>query len=236
MVNKRYFFVTAQFLMAAAFFLLATQSARAQVTDSGTVTMSGSVAAAFRISSGGAATVTGATVTGDAFNTRPLAVTLAFGDVGPANTNSIVSATVPVQIRSNAAYKVVAQMTSNTFDSADTDAIQATDVGFGITNLRAAGDGAGLTTTAVSGSTIAATIAHDPVSEVVTSGLRASFPSTLSSVSASTQVLSGPRLTKASQENKANNGLLFDTKIAIVPQYFSTGNFSATVTLTISAP
>lgn len=233
---KKFLFATAQVSMAVALVLLITQSTRAQSTDAGTVSMSGSVAAAFRMSSGGAATVSGVTVTGDTFNTRPLAVTLTFGDVGPANTNSIVYATVPVQIRSNAAYKVVGQMTANTFNAGDTEAIHATDVGFGVLNLRAAGDGAGLTATAVSGSTIAVAVAHDPVSEVVTSGLRASYPSTLNSVSASTQVLSGPRLTKASQENKTNNGLLFDTKFAIVPQYFSTGSFSATLTLTISAP
>src|SRR5437660_10609088 len=63
----------------------------------------------FDISSGGQPTITGATggsVTGSSSVLNDLTVTINFGEISPANTNSIVYVVVPIGVRSTQAYQV----------------------------------------------------------------------------------------------------------------------------------
>src|ERR1043165_1154586 len=100
-------------------------------------------AQALDISSGGQPTITGAvggSVTGSALVTDDLIVTVNFGEVSPLNTNSIVKITIPIALRSNQPYQVAVSVTGLT--NANAQALQASDVGLGIQNMRVLG-GAG---------------------------------------------------------------------------------------------
>ena len=100
-------------------------------------------AQALDISSGGQPTITGAvggSVTGTSDVTTDLVVTINFGEVSPLNTNSIVKVTVPFALRSNQPYQVSVSMSG--LNNANGEAVQASDIGFGIANPRLLG-GAG---------------------------------------------------------------------------------------------
>src|SRR5215470_5217715 len=100
-------------------------------------------AQALDISSGGQPTITGAvngSVTGSANVTNDLVVTINFGEVSPLNTNSIVKVVVPIALRSNQPYQVAVSMSG--LSNANAQALQASDIGFGIQNPRLLG-GAG---------------------------------------------------------------------------------------------
>ena len=95
---------------------------------------------ALDISSGGAPTITGAvsgSVTGSSSVQTDLAVVIDFGEISPSNTNNIVKVVVPIAVRSNQAYKVVATITGGT--NVDPQAMQRADIGFGVNNWRAMG-------------------------------------------------------------------------------------------------
>ena len=105
------------FLMVL-FFLVATQTASAQALD---------------ISSGGQPTITGAvngSVTGSASVQNDLVVTINFGEVSPLNPNAIVKVMVPIALRSNQPYQVAVSVSG--LANANSEALQASDVGFGI--------------------------------------------------------------------------------------------------------
>src|SRR5687767_4961598 len=99
-------------------------------------------AQAFDVSSGGQPTITGAlngSVTGSASLQNDLVVNINFGEVSPSNLNSIVKVIVPIGIRSRDAYQVTVTMSG--FTNANPEALQASDIGFGIQNLRVMGGG-----------------------------------------------------------------------------------------------
>src|SRR5712691_4146937 len=76
-------------------------------STTGTVSMSATVSKFVEINSGGAVTLTGNSgggVTTDGTLNSPLAVVVNLGELGPSNTNSFVTANVPLKLRSNAAY------------------------------------------------------------------------------------------------------------------------------------
>src|SRR5918994_4033663 len=100
-------------------------------------------AQALDISSGGQPTITGAvngTVTGSASVLNDLVVTVNFGEVSPLNTSGIVKVIVPIALRSNQPYQVSVSFSGLT--NANVQALQQTDVGFGLQNIRRLG-GAG---------------------------------------------------------------------------------------------
>jgi len=104
-------------------------------------------AQALDISSGGLPTITGSlngSVIGSADVRNDLVVTINFGEVSPLNTNSIVKVVVPIAIRSNQPYQVAVSMSG--LSNANPQALQSSDVGFGVQNLRLLG-GAGKTCT-----------------------------------------------------------------------------------------
>jgi hypothetical protein len=193
-------------------------------------------AQALDISSGGQPTITGAvsgSVTGSADVRNDLVVTINFGEVSPVNTNSIVKVVVPIAVRSNQPYQVAVSMSG--LSNANSEAIQASDVGFGLQNMRLLG-GAGKICTQ-SNHIIRSPFNNDPAnSATIGSNGRVSYPSSLSSLSGSTTILSGPQLSKNNSSiRQQSDGYVFDAIFTLTPQFFAAGVSSATLIFTIAA-
>lgn len=193
-------------------------------------------AQALDISSGGQPTISGAlngSVSGTADVRTNLAVTINFGEVSPLNANSIVKVTVPIALRSNQPYQVAVSMSG--LNNANAEAVQASDVGFGIQNMRLLG-GAGKICTQ-SSHVVRSPFNNDPAnSATVGSNGRVSYPSTLGNLSGSTLVLSGPQLSKNNSSiRQQSDGYVFDAIFTLTPQFFATGVSSATLIFTISS-
>jgi hypothetical protein len=192
-------------------------------------------AQALDISSGGLPTITGAvngSVTGNVNVTGDLVVTVNFGEVSPLNTNSVVKVVVPIALRSNQPYQVAVSFSGLT--NANAEALQATDVGFGLQNLRLLG-GAGQICTQ-STHLIRSPFSNDPANAAtIGSSGRVSYPSSLANLSGSTVILSGPELSKNnSSKRQQSDGWTFDAVFALTPQFFVAGVSSATLIFTIS--
>ena len=123
-------------------------AANAQTTT-GTVNLSGTVSKFVEINSGGAVTLSGNSgggVTTDGTANNPLAVVVNLGELGPSNTASFVTASVPLKLRSNAAY--VMSLAATVASSGSTaNKIGAADVGFGLGAVTRAGVGVNTTGT-----------------------------------------------------------------------------------------
>src|SRR4051794_9150452 len=105
MPRKTFLHIITRLLLLTTFFVIAGFTCFAQSTT-GTVTMSATVSKFVEINSGGAVTLTGNSgggVTTDGVTNSPLAVSINLGELGPSNTNSFVTAQVPLKLRSNAA-------------------------------------------------------------------------------------------------------------------------------------
>jgi hypothetical protein len=192
-------------------------------------------AQALDISSGGQPTITGAvngSVTGSISVTNDLVVTIDFGEVSPLNTNSIVKVTVPIALRSNQPYQVSVSATG--VNNANPQALQSSDIGFGLQNPRLLG-GAGKICTQ-STHIVQSPFNNDPATSatVGTSG-RVTYPSSLANLSASTLLLTGPILSKNnSSKRQQSDGWVFDAIFTITPQYFVAGSASATLVFSIA--
>lgn len=207
-------------LLTIPIFLAVAQTAFAQALD---------------ISSGGQPTITGAvsgSVTGSASVTNDLVVTINFGEVSPLNPNAIVKVVVPIGIRSNQPYQV--SVTMSGLNNANAQAIQASDVGFGLQNMRLLG-GAGQTCNQ-STHIIRSPFNNDPAnSATVGSNGRVAYSSSLANVSGSTVILSGPELSKNnSSKRQQSDGYVFDAIFTLTPQFFAAGVSSATLVFSIS--
>jgi hypothetical protein len=192
-------------------------------------------AQALDISSGGLPTITGSvngSVTGTANVTGDLVVTINFGEVSPLNTNSVVKVVVPIALRSNQPYQVAVSMSGLT--NANSEALQASDVGFGLQNPRLLG-GAGQICNQ-STHIIRSPFNNDPAnSATIAASGRVSYPSSFASLSGSTVILSGPELSKNnSPKRQQSDGWVFDAVFALTPQVFVSGVSSATLIFTIS--
>ena len=192
-------------------------------------------AQALDISSGGLPTITGAvngSVTGNASVQNDLVVTVNFGEVSPLNTNAIVKVIVPIALRSNQPYQVTVSMSGLT--NANAEALQASDVGFGLQNIRLLG-GAGQICNQ-STHTIRSLFNNDPATTAtVGANGRVSYSSSLSNLSGSTVILSGPELSKNnSAKRQLTDGYIFDAVFALTPQFFAAGVSSATLIFSIS--
>lgn len=191
----------------------------------------------FDIGSGGLPTITGArggSVTGSTDVTQNLVVSVNFGEVSPVNTSNVVKVIVPISIRSTSPYQVSVSA-AGTFDS-NPQAVQRTDIGFGAGNIRSLGPQARQCNEGTH--VFRAPFNNDPATSVaLDANGRAAYPSSLAHVGASTVILSGPELTKGNNVTKRepDNGYVFDAVFAIRPQFYATGNFSLTLTFTISA-
>jgi len=192
-------------------------------------------AQALDISSGGQPTITGAvngSVTGSASVLDNLVVTINFGEVSPLNTNAVVKVMVPIALRSNQPYQVSVSFSGLT--NANAQAVQASDVGFGIQNLRKLG-GAGQDCNQNT-HIIRSPFNNDPaVTATVGSNGRVSYGSSLANLSGSTIVLSGPELSKNnSSKRQQSDGWIFDAIFTLTPQFFAAGVSSTTLIFTIS--
>lgn len=192
-------------------------------------------AQALDISSGGQPTITGSlngSVTGSASVLDNLVVTINFGEVSPLNTNAIVKVTVPIALRSNQPYQVSVSFSG--LANANAEAVQASDVGFGIQNLRKLG-GAGQDCNQ-STHIIRLPFNNDPaVTATVGSNGRVSYGSSLANLSGATVVLSGPELSKNnSSKRQQSDGWIFDAIFTLTPQFFAAGVSSTTLIFTIS--
>ena len=193
-------------------------------------------AQALDISSGGQPTITGAvggSVTGSSNVQDDLVVTINFGEVSPLNTNSIVKVVVPIALRSNQPYQVAVTMSG--LNNGNPQAVQASDVGFGLQNPRQLG-GAGKV---CNNSThiIRSPFNNDPAftATVGTNG-RVSYQSSLGNLSGATLILSGPELSKNnSSKRQQSDGWVFDAIFTLTPQFFASGISSATLVFTISS-
>jgi hypothetical protein len=197
--------------------------------------LSNSFAQTFDISSGGAPTITGAlggSVTGSSSVTNNLAVNILFGEISPANPNAVVKVTIPIAIRSTAAYKVTATITGSV--TVGPQAIQATDVGFGANNIRTMGSQSQICTRSTH--TFYSPFTNNPATSVtINAAGRATYPGTLANIGTDTTILSGPRLSLTSANRATNNGYIFDAIFAITPQFYSVSSGNATITFSISA-
>lgn len=216
-------------------FSIAAGAASAQST--GTVTVSGSVAKSASIRWWSFTALNSETgVNTPNTQNSPLALTLSLGDVSPANSSSYAGGKVKVVLRTNAAYALSAQVTASSgFGGAANGDITLSDVGFGLANL--ANSGALVFGDPATTSVVAGSFGNDPSAAAKNGDGVPTFPTSFNNISAAaTQVLSGPRVSKAGSVNSPNNGLLVDTIYAIGPQFFTPTTFSATVTYTITTP
>src|SRR2546428_9989344 len=112
-------------------------------TTTGTVSMSATVSKFVEINSGGAITLSGNSgggVTTDGVTNSPLAASINLGELGPSNTSSFVTASVPLKLRSNAAY-VLSMSATVTSTGSTSNKIENTDVGFGLGSVTRSGTG-----------------------------------------------------------------------------------------------
>lgn len=219
------------------FVTLTASLAFAQQTT-GTVAMNATVSKFVELNSGGAVTLSGNSgggVTTDGTVNNPLAVSVNLGELGPSNTNSFVTANVPLKIRSNAAY-VLSMSATVTSTGSTSNKIGASDIGFGLGSVTRSGTGvntAGTDTNATSGDPTLA--ANGSVN--ATSG-RYEFTATKSNLgafSSSSTVLNGAFIMNAVPRSNTN-GLTVPAMFAVKPQFFEDGTTSVAVTFTVSAP
>jgi hypothetical protein len=206
-------------------------------STTGTVSMSATVSKFVEINSGGSVTLTGNSgggVTTDGVANSPLAVSINLGELGPSNTNSFVTASVPLKLRSNAAY--VLSMTASVTSSGTTSSrITAADIGFGLGTVSRTGLGvnAGSDTNATSGDPTLA--ANGSINGTTGRYEFTAVRSNLSAFSSATTALSGPIIMNAVPRSNAN-GLTVPALFAVKPQFFENGTTTISVTFTVTAP
>ena len=220
--------------MLTALFVVA---ASAQTT-SGTVTMSGTVSKFVEINSGGAVTLTGNSgggVTTDGTVNNPLAVVVNLGELGPANTASFVTASVPLKLRSNAAY-VLSMSATVTSTGSTANKIGAADFGFGLGTVTRSGVGvntAGTDTNATLGDPTQA--ANGSINAGTGRFEYVAGKTNLGAFATSTTALNGSFIMNAVPRSNAN-GLLVPAMFSVKPQFYEVGTTSAVATFTITAP
>jgi hypothetical protein len=234
-MNRSIKFAT-QIALLTAIALMTSIAISAQTTT-GTVSMSAAVSKFVEINSGGAVTLTGNSgggVTTDGTNGSPLAVVVNLGELGPSNTNSFVTANVPLKLRSNAAYSL--SMTGSVSGSGTTaNKVTAADIGFGLGAATRTGVGvaAGTDVNGTSGDpTLAANGAVNALSG------RYEYTATkanLSAFAAATTALNGPIIMNAVPRSNAN-GLTVPAIFAVKPQFYEVGTTTVSVTFTVTAP
>jgi hypothetical protein len=207
-------------------------------STTGTVNMSGTVSKFVEINSGGAVTLAGNSgggVTTDGTLNNPLAVVINLGELGPSNTNSFVTASVPLKLRSNAAY-VMSMIATVTSTGSTANKIGAADVGFGLGAISRTGVGVNTTGTDTNATSGDPTLPANGSVNAATG--RYEFTATrsnLSAFSSSTTALNGSYIMNAVPRSNAN-GLTVPAIFAVKPQFFENGTTTVAVTFTVTAP
>lgn len=226
---------TTRILLGVAVVALLVPAVFAQT--SGTVQISGTVASALKLTSGGAATLAGNVgggVTTQSAADAALATVVNFGDVGPGNSNNYVCFTQPLYLRSNVASTVSGAVTAESFGVAVNDVHKA-DIGLGLQNLAAGGPNTDISTT-----TITAAYDADPCAAVKDGDGVPTYSATLGDLALVTPgtalITSTGPISLRGNFSSPNNRALVDLKMAIAPQTYGATPFSATVTLTMTTP
>lgn len=186
----------------------------------------------FDIGTGGNATIAGTLNGSVVVNPSQLAlqVTVDFGEISPINRNSMVRVSVPVTVRSEAAYQLVAQVASSGM-SASPDGMQLSDIGIGILNVRPLSRGRTCTTP----QTVYPPFNADPALTAQQTP-RVAYAGNLSLLANARMVMTGPVLSSRpiALNNPGPNGWSFDLVLTVAPQFFVPGSSTATLVLTIS--
>ena len=198
-------------------------AANAFSQSSGTITVSGSNPEAISV------TNTSDTV---------LSSTVNLGTLTPTTGSSLVTGSTQVRLRSNKAYTVSAQATSLSFVGAGSadggNPLTMSDIGFGISST----DASGANVANATGHSVVSLFNYDPSAVTVSNGLTpfvSGTHGTLSDLSSSTQIMSGPRISKQGNMSTNDNFLVLTMKMATLPQYFTPNtSFSTTITLTVA--
>lgn len=228
--------ITIKLLLLTTLLAFTSINCLAQSTT-GTVTMSATVSKFVEINSGGSVTLAGNSgggVTTDGVANSPLAVSINLGELGPSNTNSFVTASVPLKLRSNAAY-VLSMAATVTSSGSTISKIGAADVGFGLGTVSRTGLGvnAGSDTNATSGDPTLG--ANGSINAGTGRYEFTAVRSNLSAFSSATTALSGPIIMNAVPRSNAN-GLTVPAMFAVKPQFFENGTTTISVTFTVTAP
>lgn len=187
------------------------------------------------ISSGGTPTITGAlngSVTGSSSVTTDLAFSVNFGEISPVNTNDLIVVKIPIAVRSTQPYRV--SVTVAGISNPAAQAFRYSDIGFGVGNMRRLGAQGRVCNR--SPHIVYPPFDTDPSLAVTLDPAgRATYSATLSDVGLSAVILSGPRLSGNSNPNRqGNDGWVFDVTFAVTPQFYASGNSSATLIFSIS--
>jgi hypothetical protein len=226
-----------KFILLAILLMVQAATCLGQSTT-GTVSLSATVSKFVEINSGGSVTLTGNSgggVTTDGVASNPLAVSINLGELGPGNTNSFVTALVPLKLRSNAAY-VLSMSATVTSSGSTASRIGAADVGFGLGTVTRSGTGvnnSGTDTNATSGDPTLP--ANGSVNGTTGRFEFTAVRSNLGFFSSSTTALSGPIIMNAVPRSNVN-GLTVPAFFAIKPQFFENGTTTISVTFTVTAP
>ena len=167
-----------------------------------------------------------------------LSSTVNLGTMTPTTGSSLVTGSTQIRLRSNKAYTVSAQATSLSFVGAgSTDGgstLALSDIGFGISST----DATGANVANATGHGVVNRFNYDPSTVTVTNGLTpyvSGTHGTLSDLSSSTQIMSGPRISAKGNMSTNNNFVVVTMKMATLPQYFTPNtSFSTTITLTVA--
>lgn len=190
-----------------------------------------------KITSGGAATLAGA-VGGAVTRQSPTQATIVtvvnFGEVGPDNPSGYVCFTQPLKIWARPSSTLRLAVTAESLGPTPAD-IKKTDFGAAIVNVRPGGPNADLSTT-----TVVPAFASDPCLASKDADGVPSFAGTLGAVATTTpgttvMVSTGPISVRGSFKSNSNEADL-DLKLAVAPQTFRAGDFSITLTLTVTSP
>ena len=195
--------------------------------------------AQLRLTSGGNASLTGAVggaVTVQSATNATIVTTVNFGEVGTANPNAYVCFTQPVYVRAFSASSIRVAVTAASF-GASLAALKKTDVGVGIVNLS---DGGNNSDVSLGNTTVTPAFAADPCNAAKNADGVPSFSATLNAVGTSlpgtTVMQSSSAISLRGSVNSNSNKAQFDLKLAIAPQFYEAGNFSATITINITSP
>src|SRR5437016_6321826 len=207
-------------------------------TTTGTVSMSATVSKFVEINSGGAVTLSGNSgggVTTDGVANNPLAVSINLGELGPSNSNSFVTASVPLKLRSNANY--VLSMNATVASTGTTsNKIGSTDVGFGLGSITRSGTGVNTGGADTNGTSGDPTLAGNGSVNGVSGRYEfTAVKSNLGAFSASTTALNGAFILNAVPRSNTN-GLAVPAIFAVKPQFYEDGSTTVSVTFTVTAP
>ena len=218
--------------------LVALASTALSQSTTGTVSMSATVSKFVELNSGGAITLTGNSGGGITTNgtvNNPLAAVVNLGELGPANTNSFVTASVPLKLRSNAAYVLSLSATVSSSGSTANE-ITAADVGFGLGSVVRSGVGVNTTETDTNATAGDPTlVANGSVNGTTGRYNFTAVRSNLSAFSASTTAISGSFIMNAVPRSNTN-GLTVPAIFAVKPQFYETGTTTVVATFTVTAP